>query len=64
MIITSFWDIAPCILVAVFRRFRGTYLIIRTVALMMEAVFLKRQAASTRLQGAISQNDIIFTVVK
>jgi hypothetical protein len=54
---TSFWDIAPCSLIEFDRHFRGA-------SLTMEAVTpLKYKSTSMRLDGAISQKDVIFTTV-
>jgi hypothetical protein len=45
---TNFWDIAPCSLIEVYRRFRGAY-------------YLYHQGdTSSRLQGAIFQKAVIF----
>jgi hypothetical protein len=56
MMIAVFWVVAPCILVEVYKRFRGSCCpIIRAMALMMEA-------ASTRLHGATTQKAAIFVL--
>jgi hypothetical protein len=34
---TVFWDVAPCNLVEIYRRFRGVYYLHRQQALVMEA---------------------------
>jgi hypothetical protein len=46
MKITIFWDVAPCSLVEIERRFRGA--------------FLKRPSVFTRLHGTTSQKTVIF----
>jgi hypothetical protein len=38
MKMTAFWDIVPCSLVEVDRRFRGAYCLHHQIALLMEAV--------------------------
>jgi hypothetical protein len=51
-----FWDVAPCSLVEIDRRFRG-----QSVALMMEAVSTSESSVSFyRLLGATAQKTAIF----
>jgi hypothetical protein len=38
MMIRDFWDIAPCVIVGVDRRFRGSYCFHHQCALIMEAI--------------------------
>jgi hypothetical protein len=60
---TAFWDIAPCSLVEVDRRFRGAYCLHHQddelIALMIIAP-LKRRSISTTLHGAIFQKAVYF----
>jgi hypothetical protein len=59
MKMTSFRDIAPCSLVEVGRRFRGAYCF-NHLALIMDAVPIKRRFTTTRLHSAMSHNTFIF----
>jgi hypothetical protein len=56
----AFWDVASCILVEVFRRFRGA------ITLMMEAASTSETSVNfTRLHGATSQKTIfVLTAVR
>jgi hypothetical protein len=55
MKITALWDVAPCSLVEIGRRFKGA------MALRVEAVSrLKCPSLSARLHGATSQKEAIF----
>jgi hypothetical protein len=67
-----FWDIVPCSLVAIYRRFRGAYSLYHhgeeydageKVRLDTGATPLKRRPISTRLHGATSQKAVIFILV-
>jgi hypothetical protein len=62
MNMTAFWDMAPCSLVEVARRFRGAF-----IALMIETVrtfeTLKHRSISARLHGAMSQKAVIFKLI-
>jgi hypothetical protein len=52
-----FWDVAPCSLVDVYRRFSGTSII----TLMMEAASTcETSVTSTRLHGATFHKTVIF----
>jgi hypothetical protein len=53
---TVFWDVAPCCIVEVYRRFRGAYYL----HLQGDELPLKRREISTRLHGATSQKTAIF----
>jgi hypothetical protein len=56
---TAFWDVVPCSLMEVNRRFRGGTASI--ITLMMEAVCIfERRVTSTRLHGSKSQEADIF----
>jgi hypothetical protein len=57
---TAFWDIAPCSLVDVDRRFRGAYCLHHQSNPHRP---LKRRSTPTRLHGAISQKAVILSNV-
>jgi hypothetical protein len=57
---TAFWDVAPCSLVEVDRRFRGVYcLLFHGNGL----IALKRRSTSARLHGVTSQKPVFFEVL-
>jgi hypothetical protein len=61
MKLTVFWDVASCILVEVYRHFRGAHCAHHKGALIMETVVpLKRRSVSIRLYGASSQKTVTF----
>jgi hypothetical protein len=57
---TVFWDVAPCSLVEVYRRFTSAYCLHHKslIVLMMEAISISE--TSTRLHCATSQKIVIF----
>jgi hypothetical protein len=69
MKVAAFWDTAPCSLIEVDRRFRGAYCP-RHQSLLSPSPWwwwqntpLKRRAASTTLDGAISQKALIWKLL-
>jgi hypothetical protein len=59
---TVFWNVAPCSLVEIYRRFRGDYWVHRHPSpwWWRQQALLKRRSISTRLHGATSQKTVIF----
>jgi hypothetical protein len=60
MKIIAFWDIAPCSLVEIDRRFRGVYCLHQGDGLWRQYASLKRRSTSVRLHGAVFQKAIIL----
>jgi hypothetical protein len=54
--ISAFWDISPCNLVVVYRRFRSAY--------CLHHQPLKRRSTSTRLLGSTTQRAVIFRLAE
>jgi hypothetical protein len=58
--LTVFWDVAPCSLVDIYRRFRGACCPHPSPDWWRQQAPLKHWSISSRLHGSISQKTVIF----